>query len=151
MTIQGIPFHPLLVHFAVVFMLLAGGVQVLAVVLPRFRTWVGWALPVGASVAAIATALTASAGESLLARENSALARAHAEWGERAEVAGFLLAAVAVAYWLATSGAGRRLVGDRLPTWTAAVLGAAGVATGVLSIALVTVAGHSGASAVWAG
>lgn len=151
MTIQGLPLHPLVVHFAIVLLLAAAGAQILAVVLRRFRAWLGWGLPALGILGAASGALAATAGEALIQTGNSPLAHAHAEWGDRAEFFGFVIAATTVAYWLATSPWGRAKIGDRLPSWAAPAIGWIGLALAVGSIIVTTVAGHTGATAVWAG
>lgn len=149
---QGIPLHPLAVHFGVVLGLLAAGVVLLSAVLPRFRRWIGWGLPALGVLGAIALQVTASLGEALQESSSaysSIVVAAHAEWGERAGTAGIVLAVVSIQLWLVTSPAARERLTSHWPTWlTPLTLGVA-VIVPLLTIAVVTIAGHSGASAVW--
>lgn len=151
MTFQGIPLHPLLVHFAIVFLLLVGGAQILAVVLPRFRAWIGWGLPLGGVISAITVKLTTIAGDDLIDTRSTPLAEAHEEWGERAEQFAIALAVATIVYWLVTSPWGRAKVGDRLPTWVAPAVGVVALLIAVATIVVTTIAGHTGAVAVWSG
>ena len=150
--IQGIPLHPLAVHFGVVLGLLAATVVLLSAVLPRFRRWIGWGLPALAVVGAIALQVTASLGESLQESNsayNTTVIAAHAESGERAGTAGIVLAGVSILLWLLTSPTAKDRLTSRWPTWLTPLTQVAAVIVPLLTIAAVTLAGHSGASAVW--
>lgn len=149
MTFQGIPLHPLVVHFAVVFFLLVAGAQLLAVALPRFRAWIGWGLPAAALVTAIVAQLATTTGDDLIDTRSTPLAEAHEDWGERLGNLGLALGAVAVAYWLVTSPWGQARIGDRLPSWVVPVVGAIAVLVAVATLVVTTITGHTGAVAVW--
>lgn len=151
MTFQGIPLHPLIVHFAIVFLLVVAGAQVLAVLLPRFRAWIGWALPVAGVITAVVAKLTTTTGDDLSDTRNTPAVERHEDWGERLELLGFTLAAVAVVYWLVTSPWGRAKLGDRLPSWVAPVVGVIAALIGVATIVVTTITGHTGAASVWSG
>lgn len=149
---QGIPLHPLAVHFGVVLGLLAAAVVLVSAVLPRFRRWIDWGLPALGVLGAIALQVTASFGESLQESSsayNTTVVAAHAEWGERAGTAGIVLAGVSILLWLVTSAQARNRLTSRWPTWLTTVTQVVAVIVPLLTIAVVTLAGHSGASAVW--
>ncbi|MCA1783746.1 MAG: hypothetical protein ABR616_08840 [Dermatophilaceae bacterium] len=149
---QGIHLHPLAVHFGVVLGLLAAVVVLLAAVLPRFRRWIGWGLPALGVLGAIALQVTASFGETLQESSsayNTTGIAAHAEWGERAGTAGIVLAVVSMLMWLVTSPEARERLTSRWPTWLTTLAQVVAVIVPLLTIIAVTLAGHSGASAVW--
>lgn len=150
--VMGLPAHPLLVHFAIVLLLLAAGAQILAVVLPRFRRWFGWGLPVLGVVAGITVRITQGAGDTLLTTGNvpdSELLAEHGMWGVRTGWAGIALAVITVVYWLLTSEWGRQRLTGRWPSWVLWVVSFVAVAIAVAAIIFVTLAGHTGASSVW--
>lgn len=82
------PLHPLLVHFAVVFVILAALGQIGAVLVPpRVRHWLGWVQPAFSAVTSLTVLLTARAGDELLsthlghADQDHQAALTHAGWG----------------------------------------------------------------------
>lgn len=150
--LQGIPLHPLAVHFGVVLGLLAAAAVLLSAVLPRFRRWLGWGLPALGVAGAVALRVTESFGEVLQESSggyDTAVVEAHAEWGERAGTAGIILAAVSIVMWLVTSPRTRERWTSRWPSWLTTLINGLAVVVALLTIAAVTLAGHSGASAVW--
>jgi len=151
MTFQGIPLHPLVVHFAIVFLLLVAGAQLLAVALPRFRAWIGWALPVTGVVVAITAKLATTTGDDLSDTRDTPLVDTHEDWGERLELLGFALAAATVVYWVVTSPWGRAKLGDRVPSWVATAVGVVAALIAVATLVVTTITGHTGATAVWTG
>lgn len=64
-TFNGVPLHPLLVHFAVVFIVLAVVLSITAVVWPAARRRLGFLVPLVALVATVLTPITTNAGEAL--------------------------------------------------------------------------------------
>ncbi|KUG51882.1 hypothetical protein AVL62_08040 [Serinicoccus chungangensis] len=150
--VMGLPVHPLLVHFAVVLLLLAGGAQLLVVLVPRFRRWFGWGMPLLAVVAAVVTRVTQSYGDVLLQTVGSSqVLQEHGAWGVRAGLAGILLAVLSVLHWVATSPWGRSHWAARWPERVGTVLGALAAAAAVWAVVAVTLAGHTGATSVWGG
>lgn len=151
---QDLPLHPLLVHFAIVLLLLTAGGQLLAVVLPRFRRWFGWGMPLLGVVSAVIGRVAQSFGEVLAESgtitETAAL-QEHEEWGEQAGLAGIVLGVVTVLYWVATSEWGRARWAGRWPGWVGLVLGVLAAGVSIWVIVAVTLAGHSGATSVWLG
>lgn len=150
--LQGIPLHPLAVHFGVVLGLLGSGAVLLAAVLPRFRRWLGWGLPAAGVAAGIALRLTQSFGEMLQESSpayNTAAVHEHAELGELAGSAGIALAVVSILLWLTTSDYARERWTGRWPGWLTRVAQVVAVALPVGALVAITLAGHTGASAVW--
>lgn len=150
----GLPLHPLAVHFGVVLGLLGAVGVLLAAVWPRFRRWLGWGLPVLAVAAAGALRVTQSLGEVLQASGpeygTPAVAR-HAELGALAGTSGLALGAVGVLLWLTTSEGPRARWTGRWPSWVATVVRVLAVGAALTAAVTLTLAGHSGASAVWGG
>lgn len=152
--VMGLPAHPLLVHFAIVLLLLAAGAQILAVLLPRFRRWFGWGLPVLGVVSAVLVRLTQSAGDYLLTNGTVAstdLLAEHGAWGVRTGWAGIALGALTVLYWGTTSEWGRDRLTGRWPSWVRTAISVLAVLAAVAALVTVTFAGHTGSSSVWGG
>lgn len=149
MTVDGLPLHPLVVHFTIVFLLLVAGAQVLAVLLPRFRAWIGWGLPLGGVVTAFLVWITAASGDDLSDTRDTPLVEKHEDWGELLRTFGITLGIATVVYWLITSPWGREKLGDRLPSWLVTVLGIAAALIAAATIVITILTGHSGATAVW--
>lgn len=63
-TINGLPTHPLVVHFSVVLALLAALLGILFAI-PRTRRWAAWALPLVSFGALVATWVAKESGEGL--------------------------------------------------------------------------------------
>jgi len=142
-TFFGLPLHPLIVHATVVIVPLAALTVLLAVLLPRFRSWAG-PLPALLSLGAlILTPLSTSTGESLEEDvPESALIEKHAELGDQLLWFTIALFVFAAAYWWF----GRRAETARALITTIGVLAVvAALGTGV-QVARI---GHSGAKAAW--
>lgn len=142
---QGLPLHPLMVHFGVVLGLLGSGALLVAALLPRFRAWLSWGLPVLGVVAGVALRVTQSFGEMLQessAGYDSAAVHRHAEWGEQAGTAGLVLILVSLLVWLT-------LQRGRGPAWLGTLARVAAVLVPLWAIVAITLAGHTGAQSVW--
>lgn len=109
-TINGIPTHPLLVHFGVVLTIVAGVLGVLWIV-PRTRRWATHAFPLTAVAATIAVFLAKESGEGLEERVESGtatwdgsaletLVEEHAEAADLMFVLMLVFALVAIVAWL---------------------------------------------------
>lgn len=149
--IDGLPLHPLVVHAAVVLLAVNGGTLLACVVLPRFRRWLGWGLPVLGVATAVTAFVTKKAGEDLLGQRSQvtpALAD-HTHWGGWAGVIGIVLGMTTVVYWLTqTPGVVQRAPWLKHPALRGVViLACAGVALAALILDFL--AGHSGATSVW--
>ncbi len=152
--VMGLPAHPLLVHFAIVLLLLTAGGQILSVLLPRFRRWFGWGLPVLGVVSAVLVRFTQSAGDYLLTNGNvpsTDLLSEHGMWGVRTGWAGIVLGALTVVYWGVNSEWGRDRISGRWPSWVRVVVSVLAVLAAVAAVVSVTMAGHTGSSSVWGG
>lgn len=148
----GLPLHPLAVHFGIVLGLLAAGAVLLSAVLPLFRTWLGWGLPVSGVVGGITLRVTQSFGAMLhnsSTRFHTALVEEHMVWGARAGYSGIALGLVSILLWLTTSPWARARWTDRWPRWVAVVAQVLAVVTALVTVVVVTLAGHSGSRAVW--
>lgn len=151
---QGIPLHPLAVHFGVVLGLLGSGAVLLAAFWPRFRRWLDWGLPVAGIVAGVALRVTQSLGEVLQessAEYDTAAVHDHAQLGELAGSSGIALAVVSILLWLTTSDDARERWTGRWPGWLTRVAQVLAVALPLGALVVITLAGHTGASAVWTG
>ncbi|MGI8948557.1 MAG: DUF2231 domain-containing protein [Ornithinimicrobium sp.] len=147
-----VPLHPLLVHAAVVLIPVAALAVVLWVVLPRFRAWLDWGLPVIGVASGLIAWFTVQFGRELAEGvTQTPILDEHFLWGARVQWLGPLLGLAAVLLWLVSSPRTR---------WSkrTGVLGAAWLRIGimVLSVVLaaatvlaVILAGDSGATSVW--
>lgn len=149
-----LPLHPMLVHFAVVFLVIAPILMVASALWPALRDRLDWITPLAALAAAVFCVLTAQTGEALedIVQETP-LVDAHADYGDLAEKMGPLLFAVAVLFWLATAPRFADFLGSKLPVlrsdgariaFTVAI-----VVVSVVAVVIDVLAGHSGATAVW--
>lgn len=149
-----LPLHPMMVHFAIVFLIATAVLQLLAIFMPRIRDWLGWVLPAAGVMTAVVARITESLGEVLeKAKPRTAAIHEHAEWGEKAGLAALLLGVLTIGYWLCTSPRVRGWVERR----TAFLRGKAMVmivtvltaAVCALAIVVTVLAGHSGSVSVW--
>lgn len=151
-TVFGLPVHPLVVHATVVLVPLTALVLLLAVLLPRFRTWAGW-LPLGLAVVSTALApISTSSGENLEERlGESPLVERHAELGEMLIWWCLAMLVVAVALTVVGRRAARSSTGaSRSPSkGIALALAVAGVVASVGTLVQVALIGHSGAESAW--
>ncbi len=140
-TVNGLPWHPLVVHSVVVLLPLAAVAGVLVALRPSWRRHARALLVVDAVVLVLAWVATQS-GEALQARleglAQAPVAQEHAQQGGL--VPWFALGVLA--------SAGLVEVARRRPALVPVSIVAAAV-TGVAAIAWVVVTGDSGASAVW--
>lgn len=156
-TINGLPAHPLLVHFVVALVPLAALMLLLSVCWPAARARLGVVTPIVALMSLVLVPLTTDAGEWLQHHTDpSPLIRAHAELGVQLIYwsAGVFL--VAAAWWGAHDSRfnlwwARRVRRESARTRKLLVGGMAVVAVtlAVGSIVQVYRIGDSGAKAVW--
>lgn len=153
-TVLGLPFHVLVVHFAVVLVPLAA----LGLIVTGWKAeWRRrYAFPV-ASLALVGGGAAFFAAQSggplrrslrttvLAATGHRASFGAHPGYGNLAQVFAVLFAGAAIALW-ATERWGEQW---RLRTWAPKAFYAAGCGLGVIAIATMVLAGHSGAALVW--
>lgn len=150
-TFNGLPAHPLLVHFVVVLVPLAAILVISSVLWPRARTRLGLATPLVALVTLALVPLTTHAGEWLEHRsERSPLIRAHAHLGDQLLVWSIGVFLAAACWWLlhmgqdnsrTSSGTARKII--------LIVVGVVAIAAAVGSVVQVYRIGESGAKAVW--
>lgn len=153
MEINGVPFHALVLHAAVVFVPLAA-MSAMLMSVPRWRwltRWPALALAVGSAVTVQVTVLS---GESLMETRglDSPLIQTHASWAERLNIAMWLFAAaVALAFWALPHVT--RLVGGKDRAARVAVLEKPLTVVlpilAIVVVVLVFLTGDAGARAVW--
>lgn len=151
-TIDGIPSHPLFVHFVVVAVPLTALAAIVVVLWPRARTHLGIGPAVLALITLIAIPITTSAGGSLKHKlpRSSSIAK-HAHLGDQVILAVGPLFGLVALWWLLFSP----LVLDRVPVpagvlrGVRAVAGVATIVAAVIAVIVVVRAGDTGAHAVW--
>ncbi|MGZ8177954.1 DUF2231 domain-containing protein [Williamsia sp. SKLECPSW1] len=152
-SINGIPAHPLYVHFAVSFILLLAVLGIVTVAWPAARRKLGIIVPIVGLIAVIITPITTSAGEAL-----EKTTPPNPELEHHTELGGAMIYWVAplfvavVLYW-ALQGP---LVMERMPRVPAGALRVSTIALAVVTVALsigaiywVYITGDSGAQSVW--
>ncbi|WP_020110030.1 DUF2231 domain-containing protein [Nocardia sp. 348MFTsu5.1] len=152
-SINGLPLHPLLVHFVVVLLPLAAICAVLSVVWPTARRKLGVITPILALVALVLVPLTTSAGESLEQKvPPNALVENHAELGDQALIWAAPLFVFAAIWWALH----HKWTESRLDGLDARARSGVTVLTGLVllifalgSMVMVYRIGESGAQAVW--
>ncbi|MGB3304291.1 DUF2231 domain-containing protein [Gordonia sp. (in: high G+C Gram-positive bacteria)] len=151
-TINGLPAHPLLVHFVVVAVPVAALVAIAIAAWPRARQALGAFPSLLALVTLIAVPITTSAGESLekTLPETPQLQR-HAELGDELILAvGPLFGLVALLYLLQLPAVTARLpLSESALKWLDVTVRVATVAAAIAALIMVVLAGDSGAKSVW--
>jgi hypothetical protein len=140
-TITNLPWHPLVVHAAIVLIPLAALGAVLVAVRAQWNRLHGFLVVSAAFLAAGASLVAKESGEALASRVG--LPADHAHWGKYVVVsAGLLFLSVALLWWL-----------DRTHVQTrpryATALAVVQIALAAVAFTFVVLAGHSGAEAVW--
>lgn len=153
---EGLPLHPLVVHFSVVLLPLAGVLLLLAAFVPPIRRrFLGLGV-VLALAGVVATFVAKESGESLAGLVGTP--ERHERWGTSLLVVSLIFTAAAVAWWFMVRRQAR--AGDHQPDTVNGAASAGGlvtilgVLTAVLSVAVVVLSvltGHSGAQATWGG
>lgn len=149
-SIFGVPLHPLVVHAAVVLVPLAALALIVSCWKSEWRRH--YALPIAllALGGAAATMLAASTGESLQETVRQAAGTRvpfgdHPEQGNTAEIFAIFFAMGATGLWALEMWRERL----RLQAWTSTAAYATSSVLGVVAIATIIIAGHSGAALVW--
>lgn len=149
-SISGLPLHALVVHVAVVLVPLAALAFILLGWKAEWRQH--YALPVavlavGGAAAAILAAATGGSLEETIREAAGTRVRfgEHPEQGDSARLFAVIFAIGAVGLW--TLEAWRERLG--LQSWTSTATYAVSSLVGVIAIATMVVAGHSGAALVW--
>ncbi|GAA4695618.1 DUF2231 domain-containing protein [Phytohabitans rumicis] len=158
--IMGLPAHPLLVHFAVVFVPLLAVSAVAYALLPRLRAKIGWVaalLAIGGPLAALFAKLSGAELEKRLIAKNygaDILAKVndHQAYGDLTFWFSLALGVGTLLLVLLTNGLTTgRATAKGLPTWLTWVLGAAVIVLAGVTGVYVFLTGDSGADAVWTG
>ncbi|MBW8173435.1 hypothetical protein K0651_10315 [Ornithinimicrobium sp. Arc0846-15] len=148
-----LPLHPLVVHFSVVAILGTSLALIVAVVMPRFRLWLGWGLPLMGVLSAIVAFVTAQAGEDLSHEKAqiSDVLNEHMGWGSRLETLTFGLAVMTILFYLGTPqrDPDKPRLGFLSPKWAQITVKVLAIAVAIAAIVLTYLAGDSGAQSVW--
>lgn len=146
-TFNGLPAHPLLVHFIVVLGPLTAVLAILCALWPAARRRLVWLTVALAAATAVLTPIAAEAGEWLEHRvEETEALEVHEHLGKT--MLYFALALLVAAILLAVVHV-RAERGTPLSTVLAAVIAAFVVLAGVATTVQVLRIGHSGAESVW--
>jgi len=146
-TFNGLPAHPMLVHFIVVLAPLTAVLAILCAVWPAARQRLVWLVLALAVVTTGLTPLASEAGEWLEHHiEKSDLVEKHAEMGDT--MLYFALALLVAAILLVITHV-RTDRGRPLSTALAGLIAAFVVVAGVATTVQVVRIGHSGAESVW--
>lgn len=146
-TFQGLPIHPLLVHFIVVLAPLTAFLAILCAVWPAARQRLVWLVLALAGVTAVLTPIATEAGEWLEHRlEKSELIEEHAEMGDT--MLYFALALLVAAVLLVVVHL-RSHRDKPLSSALSAAIAVFVLIAGVLTTVQVFRIGHSGAEASW--
>ena len=146
-TINGLPAHPLLVHFIVVLAPLTAVLAILCAVWPAARQRLVWLVFALAGVTLVVTLIAAEAGEWLYGRvENTEALETHEHLGETMI---YFAVALMVAATLLVISHVRASRGKALPTVASAVIAVFVVGAAIATSVQVYRIGHSGAESVW--
>lgn len=149
-----IPLHPWVVHAALVLIPVTALAVLASLVLPRFRSWLGWGLPLLGVASTVTAFITVQLGEQLAEETTTTpILETHFTWGARTQVLTMLLGLMTIAWWVLTSPIVRARWGERTAVldnrWLRLIVM---VLSGVLALAAavaVVLAGDSGATSVW--
>jgi len=145
--INGLPAHPLLVHFIVVLAPLTAVLAILCAVWPAARQRLVWLVLALAAATTALTPLTTESGEWLEGRVGeSELLERHTELGDTMIYFALALLVAAILLVVTHRRAGR---GRTLPTALSAAVAVFVVVASVATAAQVYRIGHSGAESVW--
>ena len=139
--VQGLPWHPMIVHAVVILVPLSALGLLAILVVPRWRHPGQWFVLAGLIVGGIGTYIAKLSGDSLSAAVG--LPVFHAEWGNNMVTLVVVLVAITGA-WIFLEHLGTRRTMERITAIVAAVLS-------IGAVAMTYVVGHSGAESVWAG
>lgn len=140
----GLPLHPLAVHLPVVLLPLGAIGVVLALLVPRWRASLGWAMVAVLGVAAVSALVAKLSGEALAERVGSP--GQHEQLGNWVLIMSTILFAATLAWWLWQGKADRR---NRPTGVIGLIVGSVLASIAVGAIIVSVLAGHTGASRVW--
>lgn len=145
--INGLPAHPMLVHFLVVLAPLTAVLAILCALWPAARQRLAWAVLALAGFIAVLTPIAAEAGEWLEHKvEESAALETHEHLGKTMIYFALALLVAAVLLVITQVRANR---GKALPKALSAVVAVFVLAASVATTVQVYRIGHSGAEATW--
>ena len=145
-TIGGLPLHPLAVHAAVVLLPLGVAAVMAVVLLPKWRRH--YAIPAMAL-------LVAGAGSTFVAEQTgeqlalvTGITQEHRQYGKVMVMAAFIMLALSLV-WFWIQRRGNRSANARFGSGLQFIAASGVLLAGVVSIVLIALVGHSGATAVW--
>jgi len=141
--VLGLPLHPLVVHAAVVLVPLAALATLLVLFSGKLRERYGW-LTGGLSLVAAGSAIAARlSGELFLTQlgVGGAAVNTHRMWGQLAPIPAVTMAVLLIVALLLRNRTG--------PLWW--IVAGLAAAAAVVSLGMILITGHSGATAVWGG
>lgn len=145
--INGLPAHPMLVHFLVVLTPLTAVLLILCVLWPAARQRLTWLALALAAMTLVLTPLATEAGEWLYKKVDGTEAlETHEHLGKTMIYVSVALLVAALLVTVAHLRAGR---GKPLPTVVAAVIAVLVIGVGVGASVQIFRIGHSGAESVW--
>jgi hypothetical protein len=139
--IQGLPWHPLIVHVVVILVPVSALGLLAILAIPKWRRPGQWFVLAGLIIGGVGTYIAKLSGDSLSAAVG--LPVFHAEWGNNMVVLVVVLVVVTAAWILLEHLGGQRIL-ERTTAVIAAILS-------VGALGMTYVVGHSGAESVWAG
>lgn len=154
--INGLPLHPLIVHFVVIAIPLASLMVVVGAVWPVARRKFGILTPLLGLGALASVPLATQAGEALEEKVGgSAVLERHTQLGDMMlpwAIGLFAIAAIQWVWFRFFGGTDARAIGTSTSRAViGAIIGVAGVTAAVGSIVMVVAIGDSGAMSVWLG
>ena len=145
-TIGGLPLHPLAVHAAVVLLPLGVAAVMAVVLVPKWRRH--YAIP------ALAL-LVAGAGSTFVAEQTgeqlalvTGITQEHRQFGKAMLIVAFIMLVLSLV-WFWAQNRGKRSADARFGTGLQLIAASGVLIAGVVSIVLIALVGHSGATAVW--
>ncbi|WP_347756059.1 cytochrome b5-like heme/steroid binding domain-containing protein [Agrococcus sp. ProA11] len=140
----GLPLHPLAVHIPVVLLPLGAIGVILALLVPRWRPSLGWAMVAVLGVATAGALVAKLSGEALAERVGSP--GQHEQLGNWVLIMSTILLGATLAWWLWQGKADRR---NRPTGVIGLIVGSVLAAIAVGAIIISVLAGHTGATRVW--
>lgn len=140
----GLPLHPLAVHIPVVLLPLGAIGVVLALLVPRWRASLAWAMIAVLGVAAAGALVAKLSGEALAERVGSP--GQHEQLGNWVLIMATILFGATLAWWLWQGKADRR---NRPTGVIGLIVGTVLASLAVGAIIVSVLAGHTGATQVW--
>lgn len=154
--INGLPLHPLIVHFVVIVVPLAALCLLLSAFWPAARKRLGIVTPIVALAALISIPLAEQAGEALEEQvAETALTEIHTDLGESLLPWAIALFLVAAAHWAwyrfftGDTALAKRVSSPAVRTTVTVVFMVLAVVVAIGAVVMTVIIGESGARAVW--